>query len=132
MNDDGVLDAPLRRNLGMAVLTLLASSGTLVCCVLPAVMVSLGAGAALAGLVTAVPQLIWLSERKVEVFGLAFVMLALSGASLWRARRLPCPADARLARHCQRLRRFSVTLWGVALACTTLGATFAFLLPRLT
>src|SRR3990170_2333314 len=65
----------------------------LVCafCAQPAVMVALGAGAALAGLVTAVPQLIWLSEHKAAVFGLAFVMLGLSGALLWRARRLPCP-----------------------------------------
>lgn len=131
MTDDGALGAPLRRNLGVAVLTLLASSGTLVCCVLPAVMVSLGAGAALAGLVTAVPQLIWLSEHKAGVFGLAFVMLALSGMSLWHARRLPCPADAGAARHCRRLRRFSITLWAVAMLCTMLGATFAFLLPRL-
>ena len=131
MTDGGPLEAPLRRNLGMAFLTLLASSGTLVCCVLPAVMVSLGAGAALAGLVTAVPELIWLSEHKAGVFGLAFVMLGVSGVSLWHARRLACPADARLAHHCERLRRFSATLWGVALACTTLGAFFAFVLPKL-
>jgi len=124
--------APLRRNFGVAVLTLLASGGTLVCCVLPAVMVSLGAGAALAGLVTAAPQLVWLSEHKAGVFGLAFAMLGLSGALLWHARRLPCPADPGLARTCARLRSSSVVLWWVALACTTLGAVFAFVLPRLT
>jgi len=115
----------------VALLALIASSGTLVCCVLPAAMVAIGAGAALAGLVTAVPQLIWLSEHKGGVFGLAFVMLALSGATLWRARRLPCPADPRLARVCRRLRRFSVALWAAAFACTLLGASFAFVLPRL-
>src|SRR3954471_9557485 len=104
MTDDGTLEAPLRRNLGMAFLTLLASSGTLVCCVLPAAMVALGAGAALAGLVTAVPQLIWLSEHKAGVFGLALAMLALSGALLWRARPMPCPAHPRLARTCRQLR----------------------------
>jgi hypothetical protein len=123
--------APLRRNLGVALLTLLASSGTLVCCVLPAVMVALGAGAALAGLVTAVPQLVWLSEHKAIVFGLAFAMLALSGYLLWRARRLPCPSDMRLAYACQRLRRISIGLWGIAVACTVLGAMFAFVLPEL-
>ena len=122
---------PLRRNLGLAALTLAASSGTLVCCVLPAVMVSLGAGAALAGLVTAVPQLVWLSERKALVFGVAFAMLALSGIVQWRARRLPCPADPRLAAACTRLRQASWWLWGVALVATLLGAGFAFLLPRL-
>lgn len=128
---DAAADAPLRRNVGVAFVALIASSGTLVCCVLPAAMVALGAGAALAGLVTAVPQLIWLSEHKAGVFGLAFTMLALSGVLLWRARRMPCPADPRLARTCRQLRWASIALWVVALACTALGATFAFVLPAL-
>lgn len=122
---------PLRRNLGVALLTLLASGGTLVCCVLPALMVALGAGAALAGLVTAVPQLVWLSEHKTAVFGLASGLLALSGMLLWRARVLPCPTDPALASACTRLRRASVGLWSVAAACTAVGATFAFVLPAL-
>jgi len=123
-------EAPLRRNLGVATLTLLASSGTLVCCVLPAVMVSLGAGAALAGLVTAVPQLVWLSEHKALVFGAAASMLALAGVALWRSRALPCPADAALARACRRLRNFSATLYALALLAFCVGCTFAFVLPR--
>lgn len=123
--------APLRRNLGVALLALLASGGTLVCCVLPAVMVALGAGAALAGWVSAVPQLVWLSAHKAGVFGLAFAMLALSGGLLWRARRLPCPSDPALARTCTRLRRISIAAWWLALACTTAGASFAFVLPAL-
>ncbi|GAB3383932.1 hypothetical protein [Lysobacter fragariae] len=131
MTDAIDAQVPLRRNLGVALLTLLASGGTLVCCVLPAVMVALGAGAALAGLVTAVPQLVWLSEHKLAVFGLAFALLVLSGAMLWRARTLPCPADPALARACTRLRHVSVALWSVATACTTLGAVFAFVLPAL-
>jgi hypothetical protein len=67
---------------------LLASSVTLVCCVLPAVLVALGAGAALAGLVTAVPQLVWLSEHKPLVFGSAAALLAVSGIALWYGRKL--------------------------------------------
>jgi hypothetical protein len=124
-------NAPLRRNLGLAVATLAASTGTLVCCVLPAVMVALGAGASLAGLVTAFPQLVWLSEHKPMVFGLAFLLLAVSGVVQWRARSLPCPADPRLAAACSRLRRASWWLWGFALAATLLGALFAFVLPLL-
>lgn len=124
-------NAPLRRNLGVATLTLLASGGTLVCCVLPAVMVALGAGAALAGLVTAVPQLIWLSEHKALVFGIATVMLALSGAMTWRARSLPCPADPAAAAACRRLRAVSVVLWWFALVAVATGAAFAFVLPLL-
>lgn len=121
----------LRRNFGAALLTLLASGGTLVCCVLPAVMVALGAGAALAGLVTAVPQLVWLSEHKALVFGVAGAALLFSGVMLRRARVLPCPADPALAAACTRLRRASVVLWWVAVACTALGAVFAFVLPVL-
>jgi hypothetical protein len=121
----------LRRNVGVALLALLASAGTLVCCVLPAVMVALGAGAALAGLVSAAPQLVWLSAHKGGVFGVAGAMLALSGAMLLHARRLPCPADPRLAHACTRMRYASTTLWWLALGCTALGATFAFVLPAL-
>lgn len=122
---------PLVRNTGVALLALIASSGTLVCCVLPAVMVALGAGAALAGLVTNVPQLIWLSEHKAWVFGLAALMLIVSGGLLWNARSLPCPADRRLAQTCTRLRKVSWGLWGGAVVLTAVGAVFAFVLPHL-
>ena len=71
-----------RESLGAAVAALLASSTTLVCCVLPAVMVSLGAGAAVVGLITTFPQLIWLSEHKAAVFGIATALLVLSGLLL--------------------------------------------------
>src|SRR5271168_3198026 len=98
-----MMKTPFARNTGLAAGALLASSATLVCCVLPAVLVAVGAGAALAGLVTAVPQLIWLSEHKPLVFGIAGVLLPVSGVALWFGRRAPCPADPKLARSCQRL-----------------------------
>jgi hypothetical protein len=119
------------RNVGVAATALLASSATLVCCVLPAVLVSLGAGAALVGLVSAVPQLIWLSEHKALVFGVAGAMVLVSGAVLWKARRLPCPTDPQLARSCMRLRALSNRLWTVAAIAYVVGALFAFLLPAL-
>lgn len=124
-------DAPLRRNLGLSVLALLAGSGTLVCCVLPAVMVSIGAGAALAGLVSAVPQLVWLSEHKGLVFGVSAALIVLSGLALWHARSLPCPLDPQLAAACARLRRWSAGLWTFAALATVTGALFAFALPQL-
>ena len=118
------------RNIGIAATSLLASSATLICCVLPAVMVSLGAGAALVGLVTAVPQLIWLSEHKALVFGVAGAMLLLSGAVLWSARRLPCPTDPQLARSCMRLRSISNRLWAVAAIAYAVGAGFVLVTAR--
>jgi hypothetical protein len=119
------------RNLGVAVTTLLASSATLICCVLPAVFVSLGAGAALAGLVSAAPQLVWLSEHKAWVFGVAGVLLLVSGSLLLNARRLPCPADPAAARTCARLRVVSHWLYWLATGAFGIGALFAFVLPLL-
>ena len=120
----------LARNLVLSAVTLLSSAGTLVCCVLPAILVALGAGAALAGLVTAVPQLVWLSEHKLLVFGTAFGLIAASGAATWYSRTLPCPTDPVAAQACQRLRRISVTLYAIALVSFALGLMFAFILPR--
>jgi hypothetical protein len=113
-------------NTGLAIGALLASSATLVCCALPATLVAIGAGAALAGLVTAVPQLIWLSEHKALVFTIAGGFLTIGGIALWAGRRAPCPADPALARTCERLRRISNTVYAIALAAFLLGAVFAF------
>jgi hypothetical protein len=124
-------DPALSRNVGLAAGALVASAATLVCCVLPAVLVALGAGAALAGLVTTVPQLVWLSEHKPLVFGLAAALLAVSSIALWYGRKLPCPADPDAERACRRLRRVSAVLYGFALASFTLGVAFAFVIPAL-
>ena len=119
------------RGVGVAATALLASTATLVCCVLPAVMVALGAGAALVGLVGAFPQLVWLSEHKALVFGVAGALLVIAGLFLLRARGLPCPADPAAARLCKRLRALSHGLYGVAVVSFLAGAAFAFLLPLL-
>ncbi len=121
---------PLKRNVGAAFGSLLASAATLVCCVLPAVLVSIGAGAAVVGLVTAFPQLVWLSQNKAVVFGVAGLVLAAAGAMLWNARRLPCPTEPAAARACMRLRAISAWLYGISLVSILLGSLFAFVLPR--
>jgi hypothetical protein len=124
-----VSEPKFARNTGLAIGALLASSATLVCCVLPAALVAIGAGAALAGLVAAVPQLVWLSEHKPLVFGIAGALLAIGGAALWVGRRAPCPADPEAARSCQRLRRISAVIYAIASLCFGVGFTFAFVLP---
>ena len=94
-------------------ISLFTSAATLVCCALPALMVSLGMGAVLAGLVSDFPQLVWLSKHKVEVFGLAAILLLLAGVMLWRARYLPCPTDSVQAKACNRLRMISWIIYWV-------------------
>jgi hypothetical protein len=120
-----------KANVGVAFGTLLATTGTLLCCVLPAVLVSVGAGAVLVGLVSTFPQLVWLSEHKELVFGVAGALLVVSGLLVWRARRLPCPADPAAARSCTRLRRLSAAMYGISVACFAAGGIFAFVLPAL-
>jgi len=60
-------------------LSLFTSSGTIVCCALPALLVSIGAGAALSSLIAVFPQLVILSVYKIPIFMGAFVMLIISG-----------------------------------------------------
>ena len=74
-----------------AFLSLFTSTGTLVCCALPALLVTIGAGAVMAGLIEAVPQITWLGKNKELVFSFAALMIAASGLLQWRARSMPCP-----------------------------------------
>ena len=112
-------------------LTILSSFSTLVCCALPAALVSIGAGAVLASVVTAVPQLVWLSEHKVQLFAFAGLMLALSGVSAYRNRNAPCPADPIQARSCIRLRRWSARAFCLSATIYAIGLFFAFFAARL-
>ncbi len=112
-----------------SVLSLFASGSTLVCCALPAVLVALGAGAALSSVISMFPQLVWLSEHKVEIFSFAGAMLVLSSFMQWRARSLPCPADPVLAAACTRTRRMSFRVYLASLVIYLIGGFFAFLAP---
>jgi hypothetical protein len=111
--------------------SLLASSGTLLCCALPALLVALGAGAALSGLIATVPGLVWVSDYKEVVFGVAGLMLAGNGWLQWRNRFAPCPTDLALRQACLRTRRTSAQLYGVSLGVFAVGGWFAFGQPWL-
>ncbi|MCY4047722.1 MAG: hypothetical protein OXF42_06445 [Candidatus Dadabacteria bacterium] len=110
--------------------SLFTSAGTLVCCALPALLVSLGLGAVTAGLVSAFPEVVWLSEHKVWVFAIAGAMLAVAAAALYRRRNAPCPADPRAAQMCMKLRRLSLALVIFSAAVYLAGFFFAFLITR--
>lgn len=114
-----------------SLLSLFASSSTLVCCALPALLVALGAGAALSSLVSVFPQLVWLSEHKAELFSLAGLMLAASGALQWHNRTAPCPLDPTLRSACLRTRSTSLRVYWFSLAVYAVGASFAYVAPWL-
>lgn len=108
-------------------LTLFGSFSTLICCALPALLVSLGAGAALAGLVSSFPQLVWLSEHKLGLFIFAGAMLLISGTSRYMTRHAFCPIDPEEAKACMRLRRSGRWVFMISTVIYVIGFFFAFL-----
>ena len=104
---------------GLTWLTLFASTGTLICCALPIIFVTLGLGATVAALTSSFPFLITLSLYKGWVFAGSGAMLLLSGWLMYRPGRA-CPVDPELGELCnttqiwnRRIYWSSVTIWGI-------------------
>lgn len=104
--------------------SLFTSASTLLCCALPALFVSLGFGAAFAGLVTNVPQLIWISEHKIGLFLTGAILLILGGFLQWKSRQLVCPIGSEAA--CVETKDWSRPLYFISVAIYLVGAFFAF------
>jgi hypothetical protein len=115
----------------LSLLSLFSSGGTLVCCALPALFVSLGAGAVMASVVSSVPQIVWFSEHKLGVFIFAGVMLSISGFLQWKARSLPCPSDKELAELCNKTRVNSLRVYFFSVSVFLIGGFMAFVAPWL-
>lgn len=97
------------------------------CCALPALLVTLGMGASLAGLIGIAPWITGISRYKPVIFSVAGVLLILAGWLQWRGRYAPCPADPLKAKACARLRTVSWMLWLGAVGVYAVGFFFAFL-----
>lgn len=108
-------------------LALFGSFSTLFCCALPALFVTIGAGAVLAGIVSNVPQLIWLSEHKIGLFIFAGIMLFISGLSRYLTRNAPCPIDPIKRASCTKLRKISFGILVFSLTLYAIGFYFAFI-----
>ncbi len=109
--------------------TLVTSSGTLVCCALPALFVGLGAGATFAGIVSHVPGLIWLSQMKGWLFLVAGIGLCIGGILQWRTAHMPCPVSEGAAQACSRTRRRSRIMYWISVVFFCVGGLFAYVLP---
>lgn len=107
-------------------LSLLASTGTLICCALPIALVSLGLGAAVAGLVEHLPWLPVLTRHKAWVFAIAGILLAAGLAMTYRPGRT-CPADPVRAAACAKLDRLNRWLLWSGVAIWAVGFVTAYL-----
>ena len=119
----------LRSNKLTNYLALFTSTGTIFCCALPALLVSIGAGAALSSLISIFPQLIIFSIYKIPIFIGAFIMLIISGIMQYRSRFMPCPADKKQADACMQARKVSMVIYFVSVGIFLIGLLFALIIP---
>ncbi|HEX9632418.1 MAG TPA: hypothetical protein VGA02_08120 [Gemmatimonadales bacterium] len=115
-----------------AAAALFASVGTLLCCALPALLVLVGFGAAVASVVSALPWLATLSRHKAWVFAGTGLLIAGTFYSTHRlaprllARHGGCPPDA--AEACETVGDVSRAVLWVAAAVYAVGFTVAYVL----
>ncbi len=126
-NEQGEHQPSLWRQSILPFLSLFTSLGTVLCCALPALLVTLGLGAALAGFVGAVPWITAISDHKVAVFAVAGMLIVLSVFMQWRARNAPCPVDPKQARICMAMRKLSRWITGLSVLIYLVGFFFAFI-----
>jgi mercuric ion transport protein len=119
---------------GLSWLTLFASSGTLICCALPIILVTLGLGATVAALTSSFPLLITIAQHKTWVFAGSGALLLLSGWLMYRPGRA-CPADQELGCLCdqtqvwnRRIYWTSATLWVIGFFAAYLALPLRILL----
>ena len=109
-------------------LTLFTSLSTLLCCALPALLVALGMGAAMAGFLSKYPQLIWLSENKLALFITGAAFLTVGGFIQFKQKQLACPIEKKEA--CSETRSLSRWIYGASVLIYLIGLSFAYILPH--
>ncbi len=110
-------------------LSLFTSFGTVICCALPSLLVSIGMGAAFAGLVGVFPQIVWLSENKILVFSISGILILISYGLLYANRYAPCPIEPNQAKACAISRKWSLRIVALSAILWICGFFFAFLAP---
>ncbi len=108
-------------------LSLFTSFSTLICCALPAFLVTVGMGAVLAGFVSNFPWIKFMTTYKLYIFMGAGLMLLFSGYIFWQGRNAPCPADPKQAKICFKLRKISFYILIISLFIYLIGFFFAYL-----
>jgi len=106
--------------------TLFASSGTLICCALPIILVTLGMGATVAALTSTFPILIVLSQHKIGVFIFSGLMLAISAWFMYRPNQ-SCPTDPQQAKICNTTKRWNKRIYWFSVIIWSIGFFAAFL-----
>lgn len=119
------------RDKALAILSLFASTSTLICCALPVLLVTLGLGAVVAGAVSSVPWLVPLSRNKEWMFVGAGLLLAVNWTLMRRRERAAAacavPAGPGEA-PCRVASRFGRAVLWISTGLYAVGFAVAFLL----
>jgi len=115
-----------RMGAGLGWASLFASASTWVCCALPILLVTMGAGAILAGITSQFPVLIVLGAHKNWMFAMSGVLLAAAAGLTWRSGQ-HCPTDPLLAQQCQRMQRWNKRILWVSVIVWLFGFVAAYL-----
>ena len=115
------------RQRALSWIALLASTGTLLCCALPILLVSLGFGAVVASLTSSLPLLVTLAEYEPWMFSVSAFLLGITAWVLW-IRPQQCPSDPALAERCVQARVWNIRVFWMAIMVWLIGFTAAYLL----
>ncbi len=113
----------------VGIISLIASSSTLICCALPALFVTIGAGASLASLTNFFPQLIVISQYKIYISLVTLIILLIAGVFIKKSDSLPCPVDPVLRSICLKTRKRSKVLYYASVVIFLSASFFTYLLP---
>jgi hypothetical protein len=112
----------------LSVLTLFTSSGTLLCCVLPAVVATIAGGAAVSSMLSAFPFLIPLSMNKAWIFGVSAILIAINGYMVFKPNQeVACDVEAG-EDGCEVTGRFNKQMFYISASVLVMGAFFAYAL----
>jgi hypothetical protein len=106
-------------------LALFGSTGTLLCCALPAALAAVAGGAAISAYISAFPWVIPLSRHKGWIFLVAGALIALNGALTLRPQgKLACAITG--GKGCEVAGAFSKSMFWIAAAVYVVGAFMTY------
>jgi len=110
-------------------LLLFTSLPTLICCVLPIILVNLGMGSIVANLYSnKFPWLQWFGVNSALSFGASGVILLISAYVLFNPKRT-CPSDPKLAQACNIVQKWNMRFFYLSITVWILSAFSSFVLP---
>lgn len=111
----------------ITVFTLFTTTGTLLCCALPIIFVTLGMGATVVAMTSTFPFLITLTKYKIWLFAFSGLMLLISGWLMFRPGRI-CPTDKALGDACNTAHKWNKRIYWTSVAIWSVGFTAAYIL----